>query len=152
MRSNSTTIWILDMTNVLSAVIAVILRVGLQVFDRKILNNNPKIFSEIMKANSIYPFLFSILFVLLLGQRQSLVEYLFSWVIISQGVILALASWSISLGLKNMNLRYVVVIQKLVDLLIPFILIASHSTQIIHWELFIFIFLYIPFVYSGIKF
>lgn len=140
------------MTSVLSAVVAVILRVGLQVFDRKILNKNPKLFSEIMQTNSTYPFLFSILFILVLGERQSMLKYLLSLVIIAQGVILACASWSISLGLKNMNLKYVVVVQKLVDLIIPFILIASHSTQTIHWELFISIFFYIPFVYSGIKF
>lgn len=140
------------MTSVLSAIVAVILRVGLQVFDRKILNKNPKLFSEIMQKNSTYPFLFSILFILVLGQRQSLFEYLFSWMIIAQGAILACASWSVSFGLKNMNLRYVVVVQKLVDLIIPFILIASHSTQTIHWELFISILFYIPFVYYGIKF
>lgn len=140
------------MTSILSAVLAVILRVGLQIFDRKILNKNPTIFSEIMQMNSIYPFLFSILFILVLGQVQNLLQYIFSWWIITQGVILAAASWSISLGLKNMNLRYVVVVQKIVDLLIPCILLVLSSTQTISWRVFASIPFYIPFIYYGIKF
>lgn len=140
------------MTSILSAVLAVILRVGLQIFDRKILNKNPTIFSEIMQMNSIYPFLFSILFILVLGQVQNLLQYIFSWWIITQGVILAAASWSISLGLKNMNLRYVVVVQKIVDLLIPCILLVLSPTQTISWRVFASIPFYIPFIYYGIKF
>lgn len=140
------------MTSILSAVLAVILRVGLQIFDRKILNKNPTIFSEIMQMNSIYPFLFSILCILVLGQVQNLLQYIFSWWIITQGVILAAASWSISLGLKNMNLRYVVVVQKIVDLLIPCILLALSSTQTISWRVFASIPFYMPFIYYGIKF
>jgi hypothetical protein len=140
------------MTSILSAVVAVILRVGLQVFDRKILNKNPVLFSEIMQINSVYPLLFSILFILILGQVQNLLQYIFSWWIITQGVVLAAASWSISLGLKNMNLRYVVVVQKIVDLLIPFIFLVLGSTQTISWGLFFSIPFYIPFIYYGIKF
>lgn len=124
-------------------------RVFLVLLDRATFKNTNHFYLQIL-LNSLYPLLLSLSCSAYFSSYSLLASFLFSPNVILHALLSFLAAWSVSLGLKRMEVRYVVVVSKVSDIIIPVASFIVYSRILPGWELAgLTLVAYIPIILSG---